>query len=123
MLRVLLMLAALAAAAGSAAATPYKPPRDIASALATFRAGANRPGTPAEQPAIEAAKIVFARVPLVGMPAGEARALLGEPSTIVVLDGDARWRYLRHNGEGVGALTVVRIHDGHVATVVSFPTE
>lgn len=120
MLRVFLVLAAIG---GTAAATPYKPPRAVADALATFRAGAGRPGTPAEQPAIDAARIVFARVPLVGMPAGEARALLGDPSAVNVLDGDARWRYLRHNGEGVGALTVVRIHDGHVLTVVSFPTE
>jgi hypothetical protein len=109
--------------AGAASAAPYKPPADVASALATFRAGFGKAPTPAEQPAVDAAQIVFKRVPLVGMAVGEARTLLGEPSAVNVIDGDPRLRYGRHNGEGVGSIHVLRVHDGVVVNVVAFPTQ
>ncbi|MBX3155644.1 MAG: hypothetical protein KF773_06575 [Deltaproteobacteria bacterium] len=102
----------------------YKAPPDVARALATYRAAATAPGTPAQQPAIAAAQLIFARVPFVGMPAAEVRTLIGAPSaTSTEPGGDERWRYLRHNGEGVGAIHVLRIHAGAVASVVSFPTQ
>jgi hypothetical protein len=120
MARVLICLLVLG---GVAAASTYKAPAEVAKALATFRAAYDKPGTPAEQPAIEAARVIFERVPLVGMASGEVRELLGAPSEILVIDGDPRWRYLRHDGEGGGALLVLRVHEGRIATVVSFPTQ
>src|SRR5688500_11751588 len=65
MLRLVLVVALLGG--GTAVAAPsYKPPPDVAVALATFRAGAG-------QPAVDASRIVFARVPLVGMTAAQTR--------------------------------------------------
>jgi hypothetical protein len=119
----LAFLACVLSLGATAYAAPYKPPADVAAALVTFRAGANKPGTPAEQPAIDAANLVFAKLPLVNMASDEVRGLLGEPNAITTLDGDQRWRYLRHNGEGVGTIFVLRIHDGRVATIVHFNCE
>jgi hypothetical protein len=113
MLRLALVLALLGGTA--AAAPPYRPPADVAVALATFRTGAG-------QPAVEASRIVFARVPLVGMTASEARSLLGKPTASYDDDGDERWRYERLDGAD-RAVLLLRIRAGSVATVVSFPTE
>jgi hypothetical protein len=94
----------------------YRPPPEVARALTTYR-------TTAGGPAVAAAKVVFARVPFLGMAAAEVRALLGAPSAITPEAGDERWRYLRQDGEGIGAIHVLRIHRDTVASVVSFPTQ
>jgi len=93
-------------------------PTGFATELATFRAAAGKPWSPANQPAIDAAEIVFAQIAWIGMTNETVTAALGKPDEVA---GD-RWRYIRHNGES-GVIRVLRFDADRVRAVEIHKTQ
>ena len=100
--------AVIAALADTVASVPTR----FASELATFRAGAGKPWSPANGPAMDAADIVFSQISWIGVTAQDVEAALGKPDSVTA----NAWHYMRHDGES-GVSRVLHFHADRVSAV------
>jgi len=97
-------------------------PEPVADALATFRAAFGQPWSPAQQPAVEAALVVFGQIPIVGLEPAQVELLLGPPDDRRTLADKTYWTYYRHNGEA-GAVHRLELGNDRVVAIERIPTQ
>jgi hypothetical protein len=93
--------------------------RRLASDIQTFRAASGQPWSPSQSPAVDAARTIFAELPVAGRPVDDIVAALGEPD---VRNPDGSIEYVRHMGEA-GVIRRLRVRDGRVSAVEIHQTE
>lgn len=117
-----------AAAADAAVEAAVSADPELRAALEVFRAGHGQPWTPAQAPAVAAARIVFARLPVVGLSLQGVGHWLGAADEVTPLHAavagmdTVRVRYQRHTGE-LGAFYDVEVIGGRAVKVVAVPTQ
>ena len=87
--------------------------RRLASDIQTFRAAAGQLWSPSQTPAVAAAGVIFAELPIAGRPIDDVVGTLGEPDA---RHPDGSVEYVRHMGES-GVIRRLRVQGGKVTGV------
>jgi hypothetical protein len=89
----------------------------VAPELVTFRSARGKDWRPEQMPAVDAARVILSRVPLVGLTTDAVAPILGEPDKQTGPGGgDERWEYVRHMGE-LGAIFVLQVRASKVTAI------